>query len=121
MISTSLLFIAEVLQRPMPCALVVTMVDELAARGGQIDFARREAALGIPVLRGIGHRGVGIEQRERIGIERILWSSDYPHISADWPHSWRTIEAAFDGVDADEQALILAGNAQRLYGFGTPD
>lgn len=63
---------------------------------------------------------VGLDLRHRIGVERILWSSDYPHISSDWPHSWRTIEAAFAEVPEDEKALILAGNAMRLYGFGGP-
>jgi predicted TIM-barrel fold metal-dependent hydrolase len=60
----------------------------------------------------------GIDNRHRIGVERILWSSDYPHISADWPNSWRTIEAVFSGVPRAERDLILAGNAARLYGFG---
>jgi predicted TIM-barrel fold metal-dependent hydrolase len=50
-------------------------------------------------------------------VERILWSNDYPHISADWPNSWRTIQAAFSGVPSDERNLMLAGNAQRLWGF----
>jgi uncharacterized protein len=60
----------------------------------------------------------GIDNRHRIGVERMLWSSDYPHISADWPMSWRTIQAAFSGVPSAERDLILAGNAARLYGFG---
>jgi predicted TIM-barrel fold metal-dependent hydrolase len=60
---------------------------------------------------------VGIGLRHQIGVERILWSSDYPHISADWPHSWRTIDASFESVPDDEKDLILAGNAKRLYGF----
>jgi len=59
----------------------------------------------------------GIDNRHRIGVERVLWSSDYPHISADWPNSWRTIEATFSGVPRAERDLILAGNAVRLYGF----
>lgn len=62
---------------------------------------------------------LGIDLRHRIGVERILWSSDYPHISADWPYSWRTIEAAFSGVPTQERELMLAGNAMRLYGFGS--
>ncbi|MFA5885727.1 MAG: amidohydrolase family protein [Acidimicrobiia bacterium] len=60
----------------------------------------------------------GIHNRHAVGVERILWSSDYPHISADWPSSWRTILASFSGVPAHERDLILAGNAARLYGFG---
>jgi predicted TIM-barrel fold metal-dependent hydrolase len=60
---------------------------------------------------------VGLRHRDEVGVERILWSSDYPHISADWPYSWRTIQASLAGVPAAERALILAGNAVRLYGF----
>jgi len=59
----------------------------------------------------------GIRNRHDIGVERIMWSSDYPHVPANWPNSWRTIEAEFSGVPRDERDLILAGNAQRLYGF----
>jgi predicted TIM-barrel fold metal-dependent hydrolase len=59
----------------------------------------------------------GIRNRHDVGVERILWSNDYPHISADWPNSWRTIQATFSGVPTAERQLILAGNAQRLYGF----
>ncbi|MEO5838769.1 MAG: amidohydrolase family protein [Acidimicrobiales bacterium] len=59
----------------------------------------------------------GIQHRDYVGAERILWSNDYPHISADWPNSWRTIQAAFSGVPTAERQLILAGNAQRLFGF----
>jgi predicted TIM-barrel fold metal-dependent hydrolase len=60
----------------------------------------------------------GIRNRHDIGVDRILWSSDYPHISADWPESWRTILASFSGVPSAERDQILAGNAVRLYGFG---
>ena len=59
----------------------------------------------------------GLDHRSYVGAERILWSSDYPHISADWPYSWRTIQAAFSGVPTAERDLILHGNAERLFGF----
>jgi uncharacterized protein len=59
----------------------------------------------------------GIHHRGDVGVDRLLWSSDYPHISADWPSSWRTIQAAFAGVPTEERHRILAGNTQRLYGF----
>jgi predicted TIM-barrel fold metal-dependent hydrolase len=59
----------------------------------------------------------GIHHRGDVGVDRLLWSSDYPHISADWPSSWRTIQAAFAGVPPDERHRILAGNTQRLYHF----
>jgi predicted TIM-barrel fold metal-dependent hydrolase len=59
----------------------------------------------------------GLRNWADVGAERILWSSDYPHISADWPFSWRVIQASMSGVPAAARQLILAGNAQRLYGF----
>lgn len=59
-----------------------------------------------------------IENRHRVGLDRMLWSNDYPHITSDWPYSWKTINASFAGVPADERHALLAGNAQRIFGFG---
>ncbi|MCA9512244.1 MAG: amidohydrolase family protein [Myxococcota bacterium] len=59
-----------------------------------------------------------ITHRDEIGVERMLWSTDYPHISADWPHSRASIERAFEGVDAAAREAMLCGNARRIYGFG---
>ncbi len=43
------------------CALVVTMIDEMRARGGNINFTKLSQNLGIPVFPVVGHRGVGME------------------------------------------------------------
>ena len=56
----SLLMIAQVLRRGIPSCLVLTMIDELRARGGELDLPRLERALGIPVIAVVGHRGIGI-------------------------------------------------------------
>lgn len=61
-----------------------------------------------------------VANRHRIGVERMLWSSDYPHITTDWPYSWKTINATFCDVDPAERHAILAGNAQRLFRPGAP-
>jgi predicted TIM-barrel fold metal-dependent hydrolase len=60
-----------------------------------------------------------IANRHRIGTDRLLWSSDFPHSGSDWPNSWRSIDATFADVPRHERDAILAGNAQRLYGFGS--
>jgi predicted TIM-barrel fold metal-dependent hydrolase len=59
----------------------------------------------------------GLRNLVDVGAQRVLWSSDYPHISADWPTSWRVIQSSMSGIAADDRRLIVAGNAQRLYGF----
>jgi predicted TIM-barrel fold metal-dependent hydrolase len=58
-----------------------------------------------------------VENRHRIGVDRLMWSSDFPHGGSDWPDSWRTIDATFATIPAAERDQILAGNAQRLYKF----
>jgi len=56
----SLLLVAQALHLGKPACLVVTMVDELQARGGVLDLARLSDALGIPVTGVVGHRGLGV-------------------------------------------------------------
>jgi ferrous iron transport protein B len=64
----SLLFIAQVLRRNLPTCLVLTMTDELHARGGLLDLPRFERAVGVPVLGVVGHRGLGVGKlRELLG------------------------------------------------------
>jgi predicted TIM-barrel fold metal-dependent hydrolase len=60
-----------------------------------------------------------VANRHRIGVHRLMWSSDFPHSGSDWPDSWRTIDADFADVPRIERDQILAGNALQLYGFGT--
>jgi uncharacterized protein len=58
-----------------------------------------------------------VGNRARIGVDRMLWSSDYPHITTDWPLSWKTINATFTDVPPDEKHAILCGNSLRLFKF----
>ncbi len=56
----SLGMLAEVLALGRPTLLALTMVDELKARGGEVDVFRLQQALGIPVVGVVGHRGLGV-------------------------------------------------------------
>lgn len=60
---------------------------------------------------------VAVETRERVGVDRLLWASDYPHSDSTWPHSRKVIERDFAGVpDANVQAIVH-DNAVALYGI----
>ena len=59
-----------------------------------------------------------VRNRQYVGVDRLMWSSDFPHGGSDWPGSVRVIHADFADVPSWERDLILAGNAQRLYRFG---
>jgi ferrous iron transport protein B len=64
----SLLLIGQVLRLGKPTCVVLTMLDELRARGGELDLARLERALGVPVVGVVGHKGIGVERlRELLG------------------------------------------------------
>jgi predicted TIM-barrel fold metal-dependent hydrolase len=55
--------------------------------------------------------------RHRLGVENILWSTDYPHPVSSWPNSRAIVEEQFRGVPDDERELIVAGNAARVWGL----
>ncbi|MCU1379140.1 MAG: putative metal-dependent hydrolase, TIM-barrel fold [Acidimicrobiales bacterium] len=53
--------------------------------------------------------------RDVIGVENMLWSTDFPHPVTSWPNSKKIIEEQLAGVPADERELILSGNAARVW------
>ncbi len=58
-----------------------------------------------------------VENRHKLGVENILFATDYPHHGCDWPNTRQVVGALFDGVPDDERERICAGNAVRLYGL----
>jgi predicted TIM-barrel fold metal-dependent hydrolase len=62
-------------------------------------------------------RPAEVPLRHVVGVDRIMWGSDYPHKEASSPYSREAIALAFAGVPRDEVQMMLAGNAASLYGF----
>ena len=60
------------------------------------------------------------ELRREIGIENILWGSDYPHLEGSWPHTKKQMIETFSDIPEDEISDLVGGNAARLFGFDTP-
>jgi predicted TIM-barrel fold metal-dependent hydrolase len=60
---------------------------------------------------------VGIELRDIIGVENILWESDFPHITSTYPNSWSAVEHSLAGVSRQDREKLLFQNAVRLYGL----
>jgi predicted TIM-barrel fold metal-dependent hydrolase len=59
----------------------------------------------------------GITHRHEIGVDNIMWSSDFPHSASFWPHSREKIDRDFAGVSEEDKRKMVSGNAARLYGF----
>jgi predicted TIM-barrel fold metal-dependent hydrolase len=59
----------------------------------------------------------GLENIERIGVDTIMWGSDFPHPDGTWPDSASILEPQLEGLPAATVRKILCDNAARLYGF----
>jgi predicted TIM-barrel fold metal-dependent hydrolase len=57
----------------------------------------------------------GIESRYKIGVENILYETDFPHPTSTWPNSKRCRDESLKDVPEDERRLILRENAIALY------
>jgi predicted TIM-barrel fold metal-dependent hydrolase len=53
----------------------------------------------------------GIEQRHEIGIDHIMWSTDFPHGNTNWPESRQLIEEEFAGIPEGDVRKIVCDNA----------
>jgi predicted TIM-barrel fold metal-dependent hydrolase len=62
----------------------------------------------------------GVELRHRVGVENMMWSSDYPHHGNDWPYSRKVITEAMGGIPDAERVLITGGNARRIWHLEDP-
>jgi predicted TIM-barrel fold metal-dependent hydrolase len=61
---------------------------------------------------------VAVENREAIGVDNLMWSTDYPHHGCDWPETRRGVTAMFRDVPTSERRALCATNATKLYGLG---
>lgn len=57
---------------------------------------------------------------DRIGLDKIMWGSDYPHDEGTAPYSREGLRIAYAGLPPDEIAAMVGGNAARVYGFDLP-
>jgi predicted TIM-barrel fold metal-dependent hydrolase len=60
---------------------------------------------------------IGLRERHTLGVDNILWSSDYPHGESTFPASREHVARAFAGIPAEETRKIVYENARRLYGL----
>ena len=57
----------------------------------------------------------GIDMRDRIGIDRITFETDYPHSDSTWPESRDVARRLLQGLDQDSITKILRTNAIDLF------
>src|SRR5206468_8968811 len=90
-------------------------------KGGMLpsDFFRRNpgSGSGAGFVLSFQEDAIGSRLRDVIGVDNMMWGSDYPHSESTFPQSRKILAEILAGVPDDEQAKIASGNTARVYNF----
>lgn len=93
---------------------------EIASRAGALD-ADLEAPPSYYVRRQVKAQFMwdpaAVTLRHEIGLDVLMWGSDYPHMEGSFPDSQRWVEKLFAGVPESEVRKIVHDNAADLLGL----
>ena len=60
---------------------------------------------------------LGLELVDKIGVENVMWSSDYPHNESTFGYSEQSLAQVVDAVGADAAAKVVSGNVRTFLGI----
>ncbi len=61
----------------------------------------------------------GIKSRDEIGVENLMWATDFPHMNCDWPDSRKIIAEQFAGVSEEDADKMVCTNAMKFLGIAS--
>ena len=67
------------------------------------------------VFLGFQEDALGIRDRQIIGVDNLLWGSDYPHFESTFPKSQQILDEILVDCTEEEKAKIVGGNSARVY------
>jgi len=59
----------------------------------------------------------GLEARHRIGVDHIMFESDYPHSDSNWPNTRKILAESMLDIPDDEARKMVEDNARKFYDF----
>jgi uncharacterized protein len=69
------------------------------------------------IVVGIINDPLAAKLSHEIGVDRILWGSDFPHPPCPYPHTRERIGEILAGIPQADRTAIVSGNVSRLYGI----
>ncbi len=60
---------------------------------------------------------LGLALLARIGVDRVMWSTDFPHNESTYGYSSQSLATVVDAVGADAASAIVGGNIKRFLGL----
>ncbi len=58
-----------------------------------------------------------VELRHAIGVDNMMWGSDYPHPEGAWPYTAKFMAESFHDIPDEDVRKMLGGTAAQVYGF----
>ena len=58
---------------------------------------------------------VGVKLRHEVGVDRMMWSTDFPHVVTRWPKSIEMFHSQTADMPEDERWQMAAGNAIKFF------
>jgi predicted TIM-barrel fold metal-dependent hydrolase len=74
------------------------------------DYFRRQVWIGATLL-----SRPELELRHAIGVRKLMWGSDFPHLESHWPHARERLRDLMKGLPEDEVLAMIGGNAVEAY------
>ncbi|MBW3668475.1 MAG: amidohydrolase [Actinobacteria bacterium] len=62
-------------------------------------------------------RRIEVDEREQVGLDRIMFGTDFPHPEGTWPNTRDWMRAAFSGVPEADVRKIVGENAIGFFGL----
>lgn len=60
---------------------------------------------------------LGLELIDQIGVDKVMWSTDYPHNESTFGYSEKSLKLVIDAVGPEEAAKIVSGNIKKFLGI----
>jgi predicted TIM-barrel fold metal-dependent hydrolase len=61
-----------------------------------------------------------VEHRDQIGVDNLMWASDYPHSASTWPKSLEVVDRDTSTIPPEERRKLVHDNVLRVYGVLAP-
>ena len=67
------------------------------------------------IFAGIINDPLASKLRGEIGVDRLMWGSDFPHPPCPYPNTTQNVEKVLGDMSPEERFSVVAGNVMKLY------
>ena len=63
----------------------------------------------------VQYENVAVELRHHVGVDHIMFATDFPHIECEWPDTRPIVERIYANVPEEERHQMWAGNCVNYF------